>query len=156
MRFSEEYGFVHVAEAEDHAAGFTGVSINMANVHHVCFICSFGELTGSSDLTVKTGASAGTETTALTFNYRWASAARGTAGADVYGSWSTSAALEITDGTYEDYVLLVEVDASEVTADEPWLTLSIDSDASVILASCVAITQSRHVGATIPTQISTS
>ena len=153
MRFSEQFGIVHVIAAIDGAAGITGDSINMAGVHHVCFLCSFGALTGSSDLTVKTGASAGTETTALTFNYRWASEASGTATADVYGAWATSAALEITDGTYEDHLLIVEVDATEMTAAEPWLTLSIDSDATVILESVVAITYSRDVGLTIPTQI---
>jgi len=153
MRFSEEFGIVHVFGAIDGASGVTGDSINMRDVHHVCFLVSFGALTGSSDLTVKTGASAGTETTALTFNYRWASEASGTATADVYGAWATSAALEITDGTYEDHLLIVEVDATEMTADEPWLTLSVDSDATVILESCVAITSKRHTGLTQPTSI---
>jgi hypothetical protein len=153
MRFSEQYGIHHVIAAIDGAAGITGDSINFRDVHHACFICSFGALTGTSVLTVKTGASAGTQTTALTFNYRWASAAAGTATADVYGAWATSAALSITDGTYEDFLLIIEVDASEVTAAEPWVTLAVDSTATVILESVICITDGRYAGLTQPTKI---
>ena len=153
MRFSEEFGIIHVTAAIDGAAGITGDSINMAGIHHVAFLCSFGALTGTSLLTVKSGISAGTQTNALTFNYRWASEAAGTATADIYGAWATSASLSITDGTYEDHLLIIEVDASELTAGDDWLTLAINSTATVILQSVIAITYSRDVGLTIPTQI---
>jgi hypothetical protein len=102
---------------------------------------------------VKTGATAGTQTTALTFNYRWSSEAAGTATADVYGAWATSAGLSITDGTYENHLLIIEVDASEITAAEPWVTLAVDSTATVILESVVCITESRYAGLTQPTKI---
>ena len=151
MRFSEMFACPYIIAATDHAAGIVGDSINMGKVHHAAFFLQLGALTGDAILTMNSGAAVATKTTALTFNYRPAGADMGVASADVYGAWATSAALTLTAATYNDRCLIVEVDASEMTDDEPYLTMDISSAASVALASCVAICYTRFHGLTNPT-----
>lgn len=103
-------------------------SINMKNFHHCTFYVQFASIgTASPVLYVYSGASDGALTSALTFNYAWASAAAGSASCDVLAAWSTSAALSITHGTYDNYLLVVEVPAAsmDVANGEEWLTINL-------------------------------
>lgn len=147
-RMSETCTFVNVAESKDWgSAGFTGDSIHMGKGHSVTFAVNLGALTGTSILTVKSGASAGTETTSETFHYRLASGIVGAASADLFAAPTAATTLSLTDGTYDRTMLLVEVDADEVTDGQPWLTLSINSTATVLLASCTAVVMPRYASA---------
>lgn len=153
MRISEHFNIVHVVDAVDGASGATGDSINMGVLHNVCFIISFGAITGNSILTCKSGASAGTQTTSETMNYRLADAVKGSATADTYGAWTTSTALTLTAATYKNKTLIVEIDSAALTAAQPWLTLAVDSTASVILESVIAIGVPRYKAHDVPSSI---
>jgi hypothetical protein len=111
------------------------------------FLLQCGALTGDAVLTVNSGASDGATTTAETFTYRLAGADQAATGADVYAARATSAALTLTAGTYDNKVLIVEIDPASLTAGQPYLTLSLDGSASVHTSSCVAITTPRYTGA---------
>ena len=103
-------------------------SINMKNYHHATFLIQFAAIgTASPVLYAYSGASDGALTSALTFNYAFASAACLSASADVLGAWGTSAALTITHGTYDNYLLVVEIPAAsmDVANGEEWLTLNL-------------------------------
>jgi hypothetical protein len=129
MRFPEEYGVVYVFEPADMNAGVTGDSINMAMCDEVTWIVLVGVNTGDGVLTVKSGASAGTETTAETFRYRLANADCKTAktteptNADVYGAETAAATLTLASTTYDHKILLVNIKANEMTVDQPFATL---------------------------------
>lgn len=140
MRLSEEKGIVYGFKPADHnAAGIDTDCIDTKYCAHVTYIVQFGALTGNSVLTVKSGASDGTKTTAETFYYRLAGADQAATGADVYAAATSAATLTLTAATYDNRVLIVEVPVAELTAGQPFLTLEIDDTATALNASCVAI-----------------
>lgn len=103
-------------------------SINMKDFTHCTFLVQFAAIgTASPVLYVYSGATDGALTSALTFNYAFASAACLSASADVLAAWGTSAALTITHGTYDNYLLVIEVPASimDVANSEEWLTINL-------------------------------
>jgi hypothetical protein len=150
MRLAEQTKIVHVLEAEDHAAGVDGDSVSLENYSHVTFIFSLGSLTGDAILKIQSGATAGTKTTEETFNYRFSTAALKAATGDLLVAEETSAALTITGTVYDDFLLVVEMDADEFTDGQQWITPSISSAASAMFASCVAILSKPRYGQNVP------
>jgi len=147
MFLSGKLKFVPIVNTADFNAGATGDSINIAKVHRVTFVLMFGAITGgAAALTVKSGVSDGTQTTAATFKYALAGAATGSASADVLGDASTSSSLDLTAATYQNKMLLVEVDCAEVNTslNHDWLTLALDGTADSGLLECVAIIEPRY------------
>jgi len=154
MRLCEQTKIVPILEPEDHNGGVDGDSVSLENYGHVTFTFLFGELTGDAVLTINSGATAGTKTTAETFNYRATAADLKNASGDALGSESTSAALTLTAATYEDRMLVVEMDAAEFTDGQQWITPSLSSAASELFVSCVAtLSQPRYPSETPPTAI---
>lgn len=146
MLLTENYKFVPVASNYDlstHDTLMTMDSINMKNYHHATFLIQFAALgTASVALQAYAGATDGALTSALTFRYAFGSAACLAANADVLGAWSTSASLSITHGTYDNYLLVVEVPASQMTSagnTYDWLTLNF-TDPSTGATGNVTIT----------------
>ena len=141
MFLTENLKFVPVASNYDlstHDTLMTMDSINMKNYHHATFLIQFAALgTASVALSAYAGATDGALTSALTFSYAFGSAACLSANADVLGAWGTSAALSITHGTYDNYLLVVEVPASQMTSagnTYDWLTLN-STDPSTVAAT---------------------
>jgi hypothetical protein len=155
MRLSEKYKIVGLGTSADFNAGFTADSINMENYHSAMFILTFGAITGAGPfvLTIKSGASAGTQTTAETFAYRYGSAAQGAATADVYTAWATSAGLSLVVATLTTRCLIAEIEAAAITDGQPWLTLALDGGADSGLVGAVAILTPRYAQEAIPTAI---
>jgi len=156
MRLSEQVGIVPIIEPEDHqASGVDGDSVKMEKYGHLTLIFLFGEMGGTPVLKVYEGATAGAKTTALTFSYRYTSADLKNDDADVLGSEATSAALDLTHSTFEDRMLVVEIDASELTDGYPWVTPEVSDDGTEVLVSCVAImSKPRYAEDVMPTAIS--
>ena len=151
MDLAEKFKIVPVASDMDVAGSATNPcdSINMKGYHHATFIVNFQTL-GGADLHCKvySGATAAALTSALTFRYAFAGAAATAANADVLAATSTSADLTIAHATYDNYMLVIDIDASEmdVANGEEWLTLSFPDDAtgSTGNLSAVAILQPRY------------
>ena len=129
MFLTENLKFVPMFSGYDlstHDTLMTSDSINMKNFHHATVLVQFDDIgTASPILYFYAGASDGALTSALTFNYAWGSAACAAATADVLGAWSTSAALTITHGTYDNFLLVVEIPAAMLTTagnTYDWLT----------------------------------
>ena len=100
-------------------------SVNCKNLIRGTLVFQFHDIgTASPVLTVHSGVTTGAMTSDLTFRYAWGSAAALAATADVLGATSTSAALTITHGTYDNFCLVVDVDMSDmdVPNGEFWLT----------------------------------
>lgn len=153
-RTTEHYKIVPVIEAKDYgSAGIVADSINSGKAHQISFLLTFGAITGNSILTVNSGASAATKTTAETFWYRLGGADYKVDGADGYGNWTSSAALTLTAATYDHRSLIIEVDPSTLTADQPWVTLDIDATATVMLVGGHAIVVPRYASHSAATVI---
>jgi len=154
MFLNEKVKLVPVANNYDlstHDTLMTLDSINMKNYHHCTFLVQFHTLaTASPVLYVYSGATDGALTSALTFWYAFGGAAITVANCDVLAAWSTSAALAITHGTYDNYMLVIEVPASimDTANDEEWLTMNLtDPDTGATgNVTVTAILQPRYGG----------
>ena len=123
---AERYKIVPVAHNEAITGGVICDSINMAKYHKATFIFLFDTLaTASCVMTVNSGASDAATTSALYFYYAFAAAAEPGADCDVLGALARVNTLTITHGTYSDFMLVVEVNASDmdITNAEKWLTV---------------------------------
>ncbi|MFH2075819.1 MAG: hypothetical protein ABIJ57_10830 [Pseudomonadota bacterium] len=154
MYLAEQMKIVPVASGYDLSTDDTLMtldSINMAGFHHCTFLVQWATISTASPLLyVWSGATDGALTSAITFNYAWASAAALAADADVLGAWSTSAALTITHGTYDNYLLVIEVPASlmDMANNENWLTINLTDPTSGCTGNVTvtAILQARYPG----------
>lgn len=154
MRLCEVIKKAMVLEPEDHAAGVDGDSICLKNGQHLTLTFLFGELTGDSVLKIYEGASDGAKTSALTFAYRATSTDLKNAGGDTLGDEATSAALPLTAATFEDRMLVVEIDAEQLTDGYDWVTVELSDAASELFVSCEAeVSMLRYAGETPPTII---
>jgi hypothetical protein len=144
-------------EPQDHqSAGIEGDCIDMSKLEHLTLIFLFGELTGNSSLVIYESDADGDTDSAITFSYRATSADLKNASADQLGSESTSASLSLVAATFEDRMLVVEIDASELTDGYRYITPVIDDTASELLVSCVAIGKPRYAEDVPPSVIPTS
>ncbi len=145
----------------DNAASNLSDSICMKNFHRCTYLIQLYDIgTASPVLYLYSGASDAACTSALTFRYAFGGAAQGTAVAgstascDVLTAWSTSAALTLTHGTYDNYMLVVDIMASEmdVANGEEWLTLDFtDPGGATGQAIVFAILEPRYPANRMPT-----
>ena len=144
MFHSEQAANVFVLKPADHQAGVAGDSIDMGKVSKVVYYVQSGAITGDALLTVKSGASAGTETTSETFRYRLADGDQAAASADLFADWATSTSLTMTAATYDNKALIVEIDDDVLTDGQPWVTLALSSAASALNVSVMAVCSPRY------------
>ena len=150
MRLAEDFKIVPVGNPIDlnAAATIDLDSINMKNFHRATFIISFGTLaTASATMEVYSGASAGTCTSALYFKYAFGGAAQGSASCDVLAAETLANTLTITHTTYDNYMLIVEVEADRMDREnaEPWLTVRFtDPGGATGLVNAFAILEPRY------------
>lgn len=147
---AENKKIVPVMNSADVSTGTDCDSINMAGFHKATFIFTFGAVTTDITITPKSGASAGTKTTAVPSKYAAGGAAIGTAVAgstascDVLAAW-TDTATTVPLTAASNKFLVVEFDAAQMTTGEPWLTLTVAAGTSGI-CHCVAILEPRYTG----------
>jgi hypothetical protein len=148
MKLAENMKIVPVLALDTIGAGGDFNSINMSKYHHCTFIITFGTLVGDGVLTINSGATDGAKTSALTFKYSRAGAAIGSAGCDVLAAETSAATLTLTAATYTDFMLIVEVDASDmdVANGEEWLTGSLSNAGTSGAMDVVAILEPRYTG----------
>jgi hypothetical protein len=153
-RLSEELQFVPVFASADVSSGVTGDSINVKNVQGVTFllISTTTDWTAGPDVTVKSGATDGAETTAVQCFYRYGSAAVGSNSADILSAWASGNSVAM-DNDHEGYLYIVEVDMDDITNGHDWLTCSLNSDASAGEVACVAVIRPRYAAQEIDTAL---
>ena len=139
---SQALKFVPVLASANINAGVDCDSVDMAGVKSATFAVVFGpSYAGAAGAILKLyeGASHGTKTTALTFNYRYGSAAIKAATADVLSAIATSAALQIATATMVNRLLLIELNADQMTDGMSHLTLEVGAEADAGEMTVVAI-----------------
>jgi len=148
MRLPEEKKIVPVLYTANYGSGATLDSINMKNFHRATFIIGFGGIDGDATLKFYSGATDGAKTSALTFHYAFGGAARAAADCDVLAADATSAELTLTGDTYDNYMLVCEIEADQMdTANsEEWLTGYIDTAGTSGIAFAFAILEPRYTG----------
>lgn len=155
-RISEQHIIIPMNEAKD--TGSSGIdfdSVHMGRLHSLSVCIPMGAITGNSILTVNTGATEGAKTTAIAFKYRFGGGDFKAASADILGAATAVAAagLTMTAATYDHRLLVIEVDADTMTDGQPWLTVSVDTTATVFLCGAIGIGYPRHQSNTALTVI---
>jgi len=155
MRLAEQTKIVPlIAPADYGSAGEDTDAFTMENYGHATIIIVLGALTGDSVLKLYEGAT-GVKTTAKTFNYRWTTAViEAAADADTLAAEAAmsvaATGLELTGATYANKMLVIELDDSDLTDGFPWITVQIDSTATVLLVSAVAILSQPRYAQNVP------
>ena len=156
--FSENVKIVPLKQAGDlnSAATIDCDSINMKGFHKAALIFTFDTLGGATAvLTINSGATEGTVSSALYFNYAWGGAAIGTAVAastascDVLAAWINAASCSITHTSYSNYMLVCEIDAKamDLANAEDWLTARFtDPGGATGTFDAWAILEPRYTG----------
>lgn len=149
MRLSDELAIIPLLAPGDKAAGADSDSVNMAGIDRLTIILLMGSITvADPHVKVFSGVTAGAKTTALTFRYRLGTAAAASAGADVYGAEAASADLAVSNATGDGKALVIDVSAGSLAATHGWITVELGNQATVFMASAVAIAYGRYHGAT--------
>lgn len=123
-------------------AGADSDSVDMAGIKDASFLVTFGpSYAGAAGAIIKlySGVTHGAKTTAMTFNYRYGGAAIKTALADVLSDIATSAALQIATATMVSRLLVIEVNADQITDGHRYLTLEIGAESDAGEMTIVAI-----------------
>lgn len=138
---TEEIHPVYALKPGDHEAGVDLDSVNVKNYRHLTVYLLTAALTGDAVLTVNSGATAGAKTTAEGFKTRLADADQGAAAdADKYGALSARVTtLTLTAATYDNKLLVIEVDLDAITLDQPWITVAISAAATAFNAAALIV-----------------
>lgn len=142
---SQALKIVPLLSSADITAGVDSDSVDMQGAKSATFLLVFGpsytEAGGTGGAVVKLyeGATHAAKTTALTFNYRYGSAAIKSATADVLSAIATSAALTAAAATYTSAILVIEINADQITDGMRYLTLEIGSQAGAGELAIVAL-----------------
>jgi hypothetical protein len=148
MNLSGKYKFVPICNITTTSGGVDSDAVNMTNAHRLTVVLLFGACTGTTVMTLYSGATAGAKTSALNFKHALGSAAIGSNTSDVLGTESTSALLSIDASTYQNKMLLLEVDTAQfdmnATIPEPWFCIEFAAGASAGVVHAVAIVEPRY------------
>ena len=123
---AETMKIVPIAHANDLNVNATQEcdSINLSGFHKVTFIVQYHTLgVADHDIRVQSGLTNAALTTEMPFRYAFGGAAQGAANCDVLAAWATSTDLRVTQATYSDYMLVIEVEAADLRLDHQWVTL---------------------------------
>lgn len=156
MRASEVRHLIPMCEPKDYgSAGIDFDSVHLGKLNSLSIAILFGALTGNSILTVNAGATEGTKTTALAFNYRFGGGDFKAASADILGDVTAVAAagLSLVAATFDHREIVIEIDSDQATDAKPWLTVAIDATATVMTVAAVGVGTPRFQGHTSITAI---
>ena len=135
-------------------------SFTMRGYEHATVCLLFGStLSGDNVLTVETGSVDGADSADATFHYRYNSASVGVASsADVLTADATASTLTLTGTTYQDRMVVLEFEASELpVASGPegvvydWVQVDLDgAAASGFMTAWAILSKPRYAKAIMP------
>jgi hypothetical protein len=143
--YSEDAKIVPLMADANIGAATSLDSINMANYSKATFVFTAGAVTDPTTFTFASGVTEGVVGTAVPFQHALGGAAIGTAAAgssvscDVLADWAASSSAAITHATK---MVVIEINASAMTAGEPWLTGLLTSTDGIVHA--LAILEPRY------------
>ena len=139
---SQDLKIVPLLVSADINAGVDSDSVDMQGIKSATFLLQFfATLAGASGCIIKlySGVTHGAKTTAMTFNYKYGGAAVKSATADVFSAIATSAALQIATATLASRMLIIDINADQITDGHRYLTLEIGAEADAGELSIAAL-----------------
>ena len=142
LQISKKFGFVNcIVPLDINGAATAGDEVNTKLYDHVTFVLSVGNIGANATLIVEECTSAaGAGNTARAFNYR-KSGASGGATADTYSALTaaTAAGITLAAASDDNKVVIIEVDAAELTSGSPFVRVYLTPGAAATLVSCIGI-----------------
>ena len=120
----------------DTASGATGESFSMENWSHASIIITAGAATGASVVTVSENTDASQSgTNPIAYKY----AAETTAAGDTLGALTAVASTGFTMSTNNGTIYVIELDAADLAAGLPWVTVHFADPSGSVIVSAVAV-----------------
>ena len=114
----------------------------MAGMKSATFLLQFGaDHAGAAGAIFKlySGVTHGAKTTAMTFNYKYGGAAVKSSAADTFTAIATSAALQIATATLASRMLIIEINADQITDGHQFLTIEVGAESDAGTLTIVAL-----------------
>jgi hypothetical protein len=135
----------------DTASGHTGESFSMENWSHASIIITGGAASGASTITVSENTDAGQSgTNAIAFKL----AKEITALGDTLGALTAVGSGGFAMSTNNGTIYVIELDAADLAAGSPWVTVHFGDPSGTVIVSAVAVLSGgRYAGDTSATAI---
>ena len=149
MRFLETHKIVPILAIADHGAGVTMDAFKLTEHGHATCVFMFGaDVDGDAVLTCTQGATAGANTAALPFDYAYTAVDINSDGAETFSALANDAdgVLTLTEATYENRMLVLEIDGKSLTDGYDWVDIRLSAAATAATISGIAImSEGRYV-----------
>jgi len=147
MRLCELTKIVPILAIADHTAGVTMDAFKLTEHGHATIIFTFAALTGDYVLTVTQGATAAANTAALPFDYAYTAVDINSDGAETLSALTNDAdgVLTLTDGTYDNRMLVVEIDGKRLTDGYDWVDMRLSNAGAGYATALVILSEGRYV-----------
>ena len=147
MRLCELTKIVPILAIADHTAGVTMDAFKLTEHGHATIIFTFAALTGDYVLTVTQGATAAANTAALPFDYAYTAVDINSDGAETFRALANDddGVLTISDGTYDNRMLVIEIDGKSMTDPYDWVDMRLDSTGAGYISGVVILSEGRYV-----------
>jgi len=123
---------------------------SLENYAHATIIVACGAVTNAATITVEESTTnAGAATTPIAYKY----AQETTAAGDTPGALAWATAAGISTGTNNGTILIIEIDASQLTDGYPYLVVKASAAAANLISVVAILSGSRYAQATTPTAI---
>ena len=147
MRLCELVKFVPILAINDHTSGVTMDAFKLTEHGHATVVFIFGaDITGDFVLTVTQGATAGASTLALPFDYAYTATDINTDGAETLNALANDAdgVLTLTEGTYENRMLVLEIDGKSLTDPYDWVDMRLSSAGAGTISGLAILSEPRY------------
>ena len=148
MRLLESCKIVPILAIADHTAGVTMDAFKLTNHGHATVIFEFGaDIVGDYVLTVTQGATAGVNTAALPFDYAYTAVDINSDGAETFSALANDAdgVLTLTEATYENRMLVLEIDGKSLTDPYDWVDIRLSNAGAGTISGVAIMSEGRYV-----------
>lgn len=161
MNLIDKYKFVPL-NITQYAGAIESASLNITNAHHITLAFMFlGDVDGDAKLSITSHTAADGDTTTLTDYKGYVTGADvGAVAADTFDSAvevdSGENYVTLTEATFENRMLIIEIDPATITDGHEWIRVKFSGDATAGTTTVMAIVQPRMQQEDIPTMVKTS
>lgn len=163
MNTVDQKKIVPIFNVADYVAGVNSTSINMSNYSHATIILLFdGTVSGNARMTISSAAATDTSTTAITDWKGWVTGADvGAVASDTFSATAVTVDsaqnyCTLTEATFEDRMLVIEIPASLLADGHNWFRIVLGAEAASGGLHGVAILTPRYAQKDIPTAVKTA
>jgi hypothetical protein len=146
-----------------YAGAINSASLNIQNAHHITLLCQFmADVDGNARLSIASHTAADGDTTTLTDYTGYVTGANvGAVAADTFSATAVTVDsgqtyVTLTEATFENRLLVIELDPATINPDHKWIRVKFSADATLGTCVVIAVVQPRYKQKDIPTMVKLS